>query len=108
MHLLIAEDGTLSLEDVDDLKRFSIVEANPGAVRGCASGALADIGEPADDDHYWLSAEAVLALSARKDDPEWVAAFWVMLKKVEQYGFSDMQARRVKAHVESTRPGMAG
>ena len=32
MHLLIAEDGTLSLEDVDDLKRFSIVEANPGSV----------------------------------------------------------------------------
>ena len=96
MHVLIAADGTLSLQDVDNLKGFSIVESDAGS----AASALAKIGEPAEENHYWLSAEEVLALSPRKDDQEWVDGFWAMLRKVEAYGFSDMENKRVKAHVE--------
>lgn len=108
MHLQIAEDGTLSLEGLDDLKRFSIVETSRASSLGRASAALTGIGEPADDDHFWLDADAVLALSTRKDDPGWVAAFWQMLEKVEKYGYSDMRARRVKAHVETAAPEASG
>lgn len=96
MHVLIAVDGTLSLGDVDNLKGFSIVESDAELT----ANALAKIGEPAEENHYWLSAEAVLALSPRKDDQEWVDGFWAMLRKVEAYGFSDMENKRVKAHVE--------
>lgn len=96
MHVQIAADGTLSLEDVDNLKGFSIVEADAGS----AASALGGIGEPAEENHFWLSAEAVIALSPRKDDEEWVDGFWAMLRKVEAYGFSDMEKKRVKAHVE--------
>ena len=100
MHVLIAADGTLSLEDVDNLKGFSIVEADTGSTAGKAASALSAIGEPAEENHYWLSAEAVVALSPRKDDQEWVDGFWAMLQKVEAYGYSDMEKKRVKAHVE--------
>lgn len=96
MHVLIGADGELSLEEVDNLKGFSIVETT----RGTAAAALSEIGEPAEENHYWLSAPAIVALSSRKDDQEWVEAFWAMLQKVEAYGFSDMANKRVKAHVE--------
>ena len=97
MHVLIAADGTLSLEDIDNLKGFSIVEADTNSEQGKAATALAGMGEPAEDNHYWLSAEAMIALSPRKDDKTWVDAFWDMLRKVEGYGFSDMANKRVKA-----------
>lgn len=97
MHVLIAADGTLSLQDTDDLKSFSIVEA----AQGSAAGALRSLGEAAEDNHFWLDADAVVALSPRKDDEDWVASFWSMLEKVERYGFSDLKGRRVKAHVEA-------
>jgi hypothetical protein len=101
MHLLIAADGTLSLEEVDDLKSFSIVEADPGSAQGTAATALDSIGEAAEANHYWLGADSVVSLSPRKDDQAWVDAFWGMLEKVERYGFSDLQGKRVKAHVET-------
>jgi hypothetical protein len=101
MHLLIAADGSLSLQEVDSLKSFSIVESAPASTHGTAATALSGIGEPAEDNHYWLGADAVVALSSRKDDKEWVDSFWAMLEKVERYGFSDMAGKRVKAHVET-------
>ncbi len=100
MHVLIAADGTLTLEDVDNLKEFSIVEADSGSSEGKAARALSEIGEPAQAHHYWLNAEAIVALSPRKDDQEWVDGFWAMLQKVEAYGYADMEKKRVKAHVE--------
>ena len=99
MHVLIAADGALSLEDVDNLKGFSIVEADADSKLGKAALALSQIGEPGEDNHYWLSAEAVIALCPRKDDSKWIEGFWAMLKKVEGYGFSDMENKKVKAHV---------
>ena len=63
--------------------------------------ALADIAEPAEDNHYWVDAEAVIQLSSKGSDPQWVDGFWDMLGKVEAYGYADLQAKRVKAHVET-------
>jgi hypothetical protein len=55
---------------------------------------------PAEEQHYWLDANAVVSLSGRKGDQQWLAGFWDMLAKVEAYGYSDMEKKRVKAHVE--------
>jgi len=97
MYIQVAEDASLTLEDIDNMKAFSIVAAVPEL----SIEALADIAEPAEDNHYWIDAEAVIDLSSKGSDPQWVEGFWDMLKKVEAYGYSDLQAKRVKAHVES-------
>ena len=101
MFISISADGDLDLEDVDNMKAFSIVEAAGASEEGRAGSALADIAEAAEDDHYWIDADAVIQLSARSEDSQWVENFWAMLKKVEAYGYSDLKARRVKAHVET-------
>ena len=98
MYILVASDGALSLQDSDNMRAFSIVEEQPGKARD----SLAAIGEAAEDDHYWLDANAVLELSERKNDAEWVDRFWNMLAQVEAYGYSDMTAKRVKAHLEQS------
>ena len=96
MYLLIAANGQLSLEDGDNMRAFSIVEQESGLAATCLSA----IATPAEEQHYWLDADAVVELSGRKDDQQWVAGFWDMLAKVEAYGYSDMEKKRVKAHVD--------
>jgi hypothetical protein len=98
MYIQIAADNSLSLEDTDNMKAFSIVEA----VTGQSVMALAEIAEAAGDNHYWIDANAVIQLSSQNDNPQWVNGFWDMLKMVEAYGYSDMENKRVKAHVESS------
>ena len=96
MYILIAADGQLSLEDSDNMGAFSIVEEEGGN----AATRLAAIATAAEEQHYWLDANAVVELSGRKYDQQWVQGFWDMLAQVEAYGYSDMQNKRVKAHVE--------
>jgi len=96
MYIQVASNGSLTLEDVDNMEAFAVVEA----VAGGSAQALVDIAEPVEDDHYWIDAEAVIQISPKKHDPHWVSAFWDMLKKVEAYGYSNLQTGRVKAHVE--------
>lgn len=96
MYILIAADGQLSLEDSDNMRAFSIVEEEVGA----AATRLATIAIPSEEQHYWLDANAVVELSGRRHDQQWLQGFWDMLAQVEAYGYSDMQNKRVKAHVE--------
>ena len=98
MYIQIAADSSLSLEDTDNMKAFSIVEA----VAGQSATALADIAEAAGDNHYWIDANAVIRLSSQSDNAQWLYGFWEMLKMVEAYGYSDMESKRVKAHVETS------
>lgn len=96
MHIFIADSGELTLRDSDNMRAFSIVEENSGS----AARWLADIAMPAAEHHYWLDANAVIELSGRMQDQAWVEGFWDMLASVEAYGYSDMENKRVKAHVE--------
>ena len=100
MFISIAENGALSLEDADAMKSFSIVERKNSGTEGKAINALRSIAKPAEDDHYWIDIDSVIALSPRKNDQDWVEAFWQMLKAVEPYGYVDTENRLVKAHVE--------
>ena len=83
-----------TLAESDKFNEFSIVEEGGGHT----PAALGDSAEAAGDDHFWLDAEAVIELSGRKDDQNWVDQFWEMLEKVEAYGYSNMTTRQVKAH----------
>lgn len=95
MYLLIAADGQLSMQDVDNMRAFAIIEEKDGSART----ALGDIAAAAEDNHYWIDADAVIELSGRNDDQIWIEGFWDMLAKVEAYGYSEMALKRVKAHV---------
>lgn len=96
MYILIAANGQLSLKDSDNMRAFSILEEESGS----AATRLSAIATPTEEQHYWLDADAVVELSGRNDDQQWVKGFWDMLAKAEAYGYSDMEQRRVKAHVD--------
>lgn len=96
MHILINNNGELSLEDLDNLKSFSIIDKTENS----NLTNLLMISQPAEDNHYWIDADAVIALSSKAEDPKWVENFWSMLSRVEKYGYSDMENKRVKAHIE--------
>ena len=95
MYILVDVNGVLSLQDSDNFREFSIVDESDGL----ASTALADIAEPAEDDHFWLDANSVIELSSPDADQQWIDAFWEMLAKVEPYGYSKMTEQKVKAHL---------
>tara|TARA_Y100000588_G_C13721215_1_gene697359 strand:- start:186 stop:482 length:297 start_codon:yes stop_codon:yes gene_type:complete len=97
MYINIDANFVVSVADGDNLKEFSI-KAAPNVDVGKVLDAM---GEPAEEGHYWLSADSVIELSGRGSEPDWVANFWTMLEAVQKYGFSDIANRRVKAHVES-------
>jgi hypothetical protein len=98
MYILIAADGSISLEEVDDMRRFSIIENSEVA----KSSSFLAIAESAEEGHYWVDAESVIELSALGGDQQWIDEFWHMLKRVEPYGYSDLVNKRVKAHVEKS------
>lgn len=96
MYLTLAHDGQLTLEDSDDFKRFHIAATKNQL---SASASFAEIAEDAGDDHYWVNADAVIALSPSSGDEEWMHAFETMLVKSAPYGYADLAGRRIKAHV---------
>lgn len=96
MYVQISADGNVSLEDIDNFKAFSIVtdllvENWPPNVKAMMSAA--------DESRFWLDADAVIDLSPKHGDTAWVDQFWAILKAAERYGFSDVEGRRIKAHV---------
>jgi hypothetical protein len=97
MYILVTKKGDLELCDSDNMRVFSIVFEVPSA----PVSALTEIGAlAADNDHYWLDADAVEELSVRNKDQQWVLDFRAMLESVEPYGYYDRAANRVKAHVQ--------
>jgi len=96
MYIFIASDGRLALRDSDNMRAFSVVEEESGI----AGKWLAPVTVSQTEQDLWLDANAVIELSGRIDDQAWVESFWDMLAGVEAYGYSDMQIKRVRAHVE--------
>ena len=97
MYILVNSDGDLVLQDCDNMRAFAIVlEVNDAPVT-----RLAEIGSTAEDNgNYWLDADAVMELSGRKHDQQWVSDFRAMLISAAPYGFYDEATNKVKAHVE--------
>lgn len=97
MYLNVTKDGTLTLEEADDFKRFHISVGGDAALD--ASQAFQAIAEDAGKGHYWLAADAVAELSGKAGDAGWMKAFETMLEKSAPYGYADLEKRRIKAHV---------
>jgi hypothetical protein len=97
MYILVTSNGELALRDCDNMRAFAIVlEVDDAPVT-----RLAEIGSTAEDSrNYWLDAGAVMELSGRKHDQQWVRDFRAMLASAAPYGFYDEVTNKVKAHVE--------
>ena len=79
MYILIAVDGSLSLEDIDNMKSFSIVDNNQNST----SSAFSAMAQAAEENHYWIDADSVIELSSKGGDQQWVKDYRNMLEKVE-------------------------
>ena len=97
MNLCIEQNGKLRLEEHLDFKKFAIVDTF-NQIEG--SKDFAAISESCQDNHYWIDANAVIDLCSEKDE-QWVENFWNMLRAVEAYGYSDVKAGKIKAHVST-------
>ena len=96
MIIRIKKDHTLALEDEDNFKGFCIkaMDSNTDL------GALDAITKRVEEGNYWLDALAVIALSSKSTEKTWLDQFWAMLAGAEPYGYADLQAQLVRAHVE--------
>ena len=96
MLIRVREDQSLALEEEDNFKEFCIRVED----RDTNIAALDTITERIEDSNYWLDAQGVIALSSKPTDKEWLAQFWGMLKGAEPYGFADLEAQLIRAHIE--------
>ena len=96
MLIRVRKDQSLTLEEEDDFKGFCIrvkdLDTN--------ISALDVITNRIEDSNYWLDAQGVIALSSKSTEKEWLNQFWDMLKRAEPYGFADLEAQLIRAHIE--------
>ena len=96
MLIRVREDQSLALEEEENFKGFCIRVKD----RDTNISALNTITERIEDSNYWLDAQGVIALSSKSTDKKWLNQFWDMLKGAEPYGFADVEAQLIRAHIE--------
>ena len=96
MLIRVREDQSLALEEEENFKGFCIRVNNLDT----DISVLDAITNRIEDSNYWLDAQGVIALSSKSTDKEWLAQFWGMLKGAELYGFADLEAQLIRAHIE--------
>jgi len=96
MLIRVREDQSLVLEEEENFKGFCIRVNNLDT----DISALDAITNRIEDSNYWLDAQGVIALSSKSTDKEWLDQFWGMLKGAEPYGFADLEAQLIRAHIE--------
>ncbi|MBE29755.1 MAG: hypothetical protein CL401_00680 [Acidiferrobacteraceae bacterium] len=100
MIIRIRENHTLALEDEDNFKGFCIRAQDSNT----DLGALDGITKRVEEGNYWLDALAVIALSSKSTEKTWLDNFWTMLASAEPYGYADLKAQLVRAHIEYDIP----
>ena len=96
MIIRVRENHALTLEDEDNFQGFCIRAQNPNT----DLGALDAITRRVEEGTYWLDALAVIALSSKATEKMWLDQFWAMLAGAEPYGYADLKAQLVRAHIE--------
>ena len=96
MNIRIRENRALALEDEDNFKGFCIRAQDSNT----DLGALDGITKRVEEGKYWLDALAVIALSSKSTEQIWLDQFWAMLAGAEPYGYADVNAQLVRAHIE--------
>ena len=96
MLIRVREDQSLALEEEENFNGFCIRVNNLDT----DISALDAITNRIENSNYWLDAQGVIALSSKSTDKEWLDQFWGMLKGAEPYGFADLEAQLIRAHIE--------
>ena len=96
MLIRVREDQSLALEEEENFKGFCIRVNNLDT----DISALDAITNRIENSNYWLDAQGVIALSSKSTDKKWLNQFWNMLKGAEPYGFADVEAQLIRAHIE--------
>ena len=96
MLIRVREDQSLALEEEENFKGFCIRVNNLDT----DISVLDAITNRIEDSNYWLDAQGVIALSSKSTDKEWLDQFWGMLKGAEPFGFADLEAQLIRAHIE--------
>ena len=96
MIIRVGENHTLALEDEDNFQGFCISAQDSST----DLGALDAITKRVEEGNYWLDALAVIALSSKATEEMWLDQFWAMLAGAEPYGYADLKAQLVRAHIE--------
>ena len=100
MLIRVRKNQTLALEEEDDFEGFCIRVKDSGM----NLVALDMITKKIEDGNYWLDAQGVIALSSKSKEKEWLDHFWAMLKGSELYGFANLEAQLIRAHIEYDIP----
>ena len=95
MNIRIREKRALALEDEDNFKGFCIRAQDSNT----DLDALDGITKRVEEGNYWLDALAVIALSSKSTEKTWLDSFWTMLAGAEPYGYADLKAQLVRAHI---------
>ena len=96
MIIRVREDHVLALEDEDNFQSFCIRAQNPKT----DLSELDTITRRVEEGNYWLDALAVIALSSKSTEKMWLDKFWAMLAGADPYGYADLKAQLVRAHIE--------
>ena len=96
MIIRVREDQVLALEDEDNIQSFCISAQDSST----DLGAFDAITRGVEEGNYWLDALAVIALSSKSTEKIWLDQFWAMLAGAEPYGYADLNAQLVRAHIE--------
>ena len=97
MLIRVREDQSLALEEEENFKVFCIRVNNLDTDISVLDAITNRI---EDSNNYWLDTQGVIALSSKCTDKKWLNQFWDMLKGAEPYGFADLEAQLIRAHIE--------
>jgi hypothetical protein len=99
--IYIQNDGSVELLDVDNFTKFNIICHNPSILSSTDNTTINALVHSKENEHFWLTAEAILSLSNLSTSKDWTQSFWEMLSKAEPYGYAKLDQKIVRAHLPS-------
>lgn len=103
MHIRLDPDGRFRIQDTENFRTFSVVDAS-NLERDTVAAALSAVGRlEADGAHVWLPSPWIVGLMSPPAPEAWRERFAEMIQAVRKFGWVDEERDMIRAHVE--RPG---
>jgi hypothetical protein len=105
MRLVIDAQGSVALDELDDLRRFKLVLTCAEMSRSALAQSLHGLGWPAADaDAAWIDPASLRRLARRDDSRDWQSEFDGMLGIARKHGWVDEKTGAVRVHIERPMP----
>ena len=99
MLVKIASDWSVSLEDPEDFKRFSVSVATSADELPRLRDAVSHAGSLIDKDPMWVSEAWLRTAPGRIEGEKWQDSVSAMIAGAKKYGWVDEANGSIKAHV---------